>query len=322
MPELSVVVPATDAPPTLERCLCAIRAADADVEVIVVDAPTTASASRARNLGVERARGDIVVFVDADVEIHPDALDRIRASFRRRPEVSAVFGSYDDTPFDRGAVSAFRNLLHHHVHRSSGGVAETFWTGLGAVRRDRFVAIGGFDESRYPHPSIEDIDLGSRLHLAGDTILLDPDIQGTHLKVWTLRSVIETDFARRGVPWVALQLRQRRVSGALNLGWQHRLSAAACVVGLVATLARRPRAVIAAVALVAFLNQRFYRLLHRRLGPGRALAGIALHWLHHLVAVAAVPSGAAVALAEQRGRPVGTVRSSAPSIDRVLSDVA
>ena len=46
-------------------------------------------------------------------------------------------------------------------------------------------------------PSIEDIDLGRRLVEQGASIRLDPDIQGKHLKAWTLRSLLWTDFAAR-----------------------------------------------------------------------------------------------------------------------------
>jgi hypothetical protein len=121
--------------------------------------------------------------------------------------------------------------------------------------------------------------------------VLDPAIQGTHLKAWTLRSMLWTDFARRGVPWVALQVRNRHLSATLNLGWRHRVSALASVVALAAVLRRRPGA--AALALGAFvgLNLAFYRVLWRRAGGLGAAIGVGLHGLHHLVGIAAVPAG-------------------------------
>ncbi|MGH3822979.1 MAG: glycosyltransferase family 2 protein [Pseudonocardiaceae bacterium] len=288
---LSVVVPATDRPPTLPACLAAIERAAGDGEVVVVDGPPGLSASAARNAGARRATGDVLVFVDADVVIHPDALTRIRAAFATCPELTAVFGSYDDAPPTGGTVAAFRNLLHHHVHQGAGGPAETFWSGLGALRRDAFFAAGGFDADRFPHPSVEDIDLGVRLAATGAHILLDPTIQGTHLKAWTLRSMVCTDFARRSVPWVALQLRSGRVSTALNLGWRHRISAAACTVATLAVLARRPRVAAASLLVLLGLNRDFYALLARRRGLGEAAVGVGLHAVHHLTAVAAVPAG-------------------------------
>ena len=132
---------------------------------------------------------------------------------RPTPRLVAVFGSYDDQPADPAPVSRFRNLLHHHVHSSSPGPAETFWAGLGAIRRDAFLAAGGFDAARYPEPAIEDIELGTRLVADGASIVLDPQIRGTHLKRWSLTSMVRTDLVRRGIPWVQLQLESGRSSG-------------------------------------------------------------------------------------------------------------
>lgn len=296
MSTLSVVVPATDDPPTLDRCLAAIRAADAAPdEVVVVRTPTELSAAGARNEGVRRATGDLVVFVDADVEVRPEAFRRIRAAFDADSSMTAVFGSYDDTPDHPGVVSRFRNLLHHHVHQLGAGPAETFWTGLGAVRRTAFSAIGGFDEARYPHPSIEDIEFGDRLIASGGSVVLDPTIQGTHLKAWSLRSMVWTDLARRAVPWVALQVRTGRMSATLNCGWRHRASAAAVLLLSLAVAGWAPAVAAFALSALVGLNHAFYGLLVRQLGPWNAAVGVLLHALHHLVAIVAVPVGVAVA---------------------------
>lgn len=302
-PSLSVVVPATDDPPTLDRCLAAIAEAhDAPTEVIVVDGPRELTVCEARNTGVERSSGDVVVFVDSDVEVHPDAFTRIRAVFADDPDLAAVHGSYDDRPADRSTVSVFRNLLHHHVHQANAGPAETFWSGLGAVRRTAFDAVGGFDEARYRVPSIEDIDLGHRLWARGERLRLDPTIQGTHLKRWGLWNMVRTDFARRGVPWMVLQLRNRRLASTLNCGWQHRLGALACVVAVLALVLGRPLVSLGALAVLVATNGAFHRLLVRELGWIRGVLGIGLHALHHLVAVAAVPAALVVAIVSPRVR--------------------
>ena len=300
MTTLSVVVLATDAPATLPRCLAAIDRSGCADEVIVVDGPARLSASAARNAGADRATGDVVVFVDADVEVHADALQRIRAAFDTQGALTAVFGSYDDAPAADGVVSAFRNLLHHHVHQQAAGPAETFWSGLGAVRRGTFRTVGGFDEQRFPLPSVEDVDLGARLTAAGAQVLLDPAIQGTHLKRWTLRSMVVTDVTRRGVPWVALILRHRRGSTALNLGWRHRVTACACALAAGGLLTRRPWAAAVALGVVASLNRDLYALLARRRGWPEAAAGVALHMVHHLCGLAAVPLGVVSHVREQR----------------------
>ena len=179
----------------------------------------------ARNLAAAQARGDILLFVDADVELHPDAVERIRVRFAADPELAAVFGSYDDRPAAYGVVSRFRNLLHHHTHHSHPGPATTFWAGCGAVRRDAFLALGGFDAAAYERPCIEDIEFGLRLSDAGGRILLDPAIQGTHHKRWTLASMVSTDIQQRAMPWSQLLLQRRQLPTMLNLAIPARISA-------------------------------------------------------------------------------------------------
>jgi GT2 family glycosyltransferase len=288
MPSLSAIVPATNAPPTLAECLEAIRAADEPPEQLIVVEEGGGPAD-ARNRGAIGAASDVLVFVDADVLVHHDAFVRIRRAFDADPSLSALFGSYDDRPADPGTVSAFRNLLHHHVHQEGEAEASTFWAGLGAVRRDSFAAVGGFDARRYPVPSVEDIDLGARLTAAGYRIALDPYVQGTHLKAWSLRGMVESDFWHRGVPWVELLLRHRTGSSALNLGWRHRLSAVASLVAAGALLRGRFRTALAAFGVLVALNRSFYELLARRRGRLEAVMGVGLHALHHVVGALSVP---------------------------------
>lgn len=261
--------------------------------------PTNANAAAARNLGAGEATGDVLLFVDSDVEVGEEAVARIRAAFAAEPDLVALFGSYDDAPAAPGIASAFRNLLHHHVHQSSPGPATTFWTGLGAVRRDAFEQVGGFDESV---SFMEDIDLGMRLASAGGRIVLDPEVVGTHLKQWTVWSMVKTDFADRGVPWVRLLLRHRHSAGTLNLSWRHRLSAVASIVGVGAFAFGRPRVALASGATLVVLNHGFYALLLRRRGPVEAGIGVGLHALHHLAGAAAVPVGAVLHFRDELAR--------------------
>lgn len=307
---LSVIVPATDSPPTLARCVEALRAVlPDDAELVVVEEAAGPGPAAARNEGARRAGGDVLVFVDADVVVHADALARIEAAFAADAGLAAVFGAYDDAPAAPGAVSRFRNLLHHHVHASSAGEAETFWAGLGAVRRSAFEAVGGFDERRYPVASIEDIELGVRLRERGARIALDPTIRGTHLKRWTLASMVTTDFARRGLPWMRLQLERGRLAGTLNLSRRQRLATGAAGLAALALCVRRPRAALTLAAASVVANAPFYGVLARAGGPRLALAGMPLHLVHHATAAAA----AATALAAHGRRTWLQARSNRPA---------
>lgn len=285
-----MIVPATGVRPSLPRCVAAIDAGIGvhDELIVIRDAPHPGPAS-ARNQGARGACGAILVFVDADVEIRSDVLARIRRRFAADPDLAAVFGSYDDSPEERDVVSTFRNLLHHYVHQGAGGNVNSFWAGLGAVRRSAFEQVGGFD-TRIARASVEDIELGARLAAIPGRIELDPDIQGKHLKRWTLPAMVRTDLRQRGIPWTRLALRGRATRCSLNLAWRHRLSAAASLLMMLSLTRRRPRAATASLGVLCALNQPFYRLLAGR-GRRYLAAGIALHIVHHLTSVIALVVG-------------------------------
>ncbi len=83
------------------------------------------------------------------------------------------------------------------MHQSGAERASTFWSGCGDIRRSLFLEHSGFNE-RFGRPAIEDIELGSRLIRARRRIVLDREIQVTHLKTWTFLSLVKTDILDRG----------------------------------------------------------------------------------------------------------------------------
>ena len=319
-PTLAVVVPATDGPATLDRCLAAIAAADDPPdELVVVTTPPGAGPAAARNRGVAETTADIVLFVDSDVLVHADVLTRVRQAFASDQRLVGVFGSYDHAVATESTVAAFRNLLHHVVHQRSAGDVESFWAGIGAVRRTGFDAAGGFDANRYPHPSIEDIELGGRLARQG-RILLDPAIQGTHLKEWSLTSMVRTDFGRRGVPWVSLLVSRRELPATLNLGARERASVSGRArrrAGASSVVAR-PSSLSGSRAEVA-LNHDLLALLHERLGPrGADRRRRAAHGAPADGRCRRAGRPARVGLAEHASRRLERRRDRLGGLDRVL----
>lgn len=304
----SVIVPVYNGQRYLENALSALaastRAAD---EIIVVDDGSTdgtADLARrhgatvvtlaggprgpavARNCGAEASSGEILVFLDADVAVHPTTLERIAARFALDPGISALFGSYDDRPPEPNTVSRYKNLLHHFTHQNSRADASTFWAGCGAIRREAFVDVGGFDEG-FRRPSIEDIDLGMRLTSGGRQVRSCPDILVTHLKRWTLRSLIHTDVFLRAIPWSRLIVRRGSLPNDLNTSRSSRYSAAAAWILALAVLAAawQPWVLLAAIPALAILhacNARFLAFLYRCGGLGFAAKASALHFFYYL----------------------------------------
>ncbi|HVF49490.1 MAG TPA: glycosyltransferase family 2 protein [Pyrinomonadaceae bacterium] len=306
-PYISVVVPVYNGGVQLEQCLAALLASDFRAREIIVadDASTDASAATARSLGVavvslaarsgpaaarnhgaRRARGEVLLFIDADVVVRRDTLARVAATFRARPDIAAVFGSYDDAPEAANFVSQYKNLLHHHVHQQASAEAATFWAGCGAVRRAAFERAGGFDAVKYARPSIEDIELGYRLRRGGGKIILDRELQVKHLKRWTLAVLLRTDIHARALPWTRLILEQGALINDLNLRVAQRVCAALTGTALVLLALSYFNALLAAfslvaLAIVALINLPLLRFFARRRGAWFAARAFGLQLLYY-----------------------------------------
>jgi GT2 family glycosyltransferase len=138
--------------------------------VRVVDEPRK-GLTRAREAGRLAARGDLLLFLDADCRAPLRWVERVEARFRSDPALLAISGPYRFYDWDlwgRVLLRAYdlvlapltqllaRNLLH---------VGVVFYGGNFAVRRDALAAIGGFDTTIAFHG--EDTNLGRRLAARG-----------------------------------------------------------------------------------------------------------------------------------------------------------
>ena len=346
MSSVSVIVPVHNGGDAFRRCAAALASAlgPEDELVIVADGETDGAwrdlppmrgtvqtvlnstprgPAMARNRGAELATGEVLFFVDADVVVQPDTLDRVRDAFDSHDGLDALVGSYDDTPGDPAFLSQYRNLLHHYTHQVAGhqppdsgpyAPLSTFWTGCGAVRREIFRQLGGFDES-YPVPCIEDIEFGYRLTDAGYRIGIDPELQVTHLKAWDAAGMIRTDVLQRAAPWAELLLKRGGAENNLNVDRRSRMSVLAVGGMLASGVAApfRPRLALPVTVLSACaflgLNFPFYKYLAQRRGVGFAVRTLPWHVLYYGC------SGAGFALAllrASRGKAAAASLSDRP----------
>jgi glycosyltransferase involved in cell wall biosynthesis len=330
-PYLSIIIPVRNGKKVLPVMLEALRQSELPRdtwELIVVDDGSTDESAAiasgyadlvirlpapsrgpgyARNRGVERARGECVVFMDADCLPRPDTLRRIAATMASQPDVDALFGAYCDEPAAAGLVSQYRNLLHHYTHDQEPGDAQTFWAGCGCVRRSVFVAVGMYDEWRFSRPQIEDVELGYRISGKGYRIRLQPDIQVTHLKHWTFWSMLKADFMDRGVPWARLLAEQSALLGkaaaktrTLSLRTKEKNNTFFVCLGLM-LLALAPMvpyqrdfiwAGIASLLLVVARGMPLYSFFYRKRGLIFAVCAVLLHFMYYVTAAVSVVWGA------------------------------
>jgi len=305
-PTVSVIIPVHNGGAYFRTCLSKLaQAVPKPIEIIVVAdgdsdgswrlakefgaklirIPESGGPARARNLGAQAAKGDILFFVDADVAVCPEAVGYAISVFKNNPYLAAAIGSYDDAPGDPGFLSQYRNLMHHYVHQTGNEEASTFWGACGLIRREIFLQMGGFNES-YRRPSIEDIELGYRLKQAGYKIRLCKTLQVKHLKRWEPISLLRADFFYRALPWTELIWRDRKLNNDLNLQVSSRVSIVLTYAMLLSflgtwwSLGCLVLASLLALPLV-IINAPLYRFFWRKHGILFAIKTIPWHWLYY-----------------------------------------
>lgn len=303
---ISIIIPVYNGGDSFRRCLESIAktsatpletivVADGDTDgsselaekyhnVKVIRLPQSKGPATARNRGAKEAKGDILLFIDADVEISPQTITQVSLVFQENPNIAALIGSYDETPGSQNFLSQYKNLFHHYTHQQGSEEATTFWGACGAIRREIFEKIGGFDES-YRRPSVEDIELGYRLKKAGYQIKLCKHIQVKHLKRWEAISLLRAEFFYRALPWTALILNRRQMANDLNLNWTNRLSVILIyllLLALIATYWWPPSLAITLLLAITLIviNRRVYQFFLTQKGSLFTLKVIPWHFLY------------------------------------------
>jgi len=191
---ISVIIPAYNAEATLGNCLDALEAQSLShdwYEVIVVDDGSTdqtaeivrqydvqlfrqpnAGPAAARNQGAQLARGDILLFTDADCEPTPDWVERMIQPFRS-PDVTGAKGVYRTR--QRELVARFVQLEYEDKYdrMSRYDHIDFVDTYSAAYRRDVFLANDGFD-AVFPTASVEDQEFSFRLARKGYRLVFAP----------------------------------------------------------------------------------------------------------------------------------------------------
>jgi glycosyltransferase involved in cell wall biosynthesis len=136
-----------------------------------------ADRSAARNLGVEQARTPLVAFLDDDDAALPGRLERQRAALEDAWWAPLAFGRVHVVDGDGLPRDDWNRLLDTRFARLARAGAASYedvlavqapiYTSATMVRRDAFLAVGGFDSA---FDAYEDLDLYLRLARIGDLL--------------------------------------------------------------------------------------------------------------------------------------------------------
>ncbi|QUX26728.1 glycosyltransferase [Nocardiopsis akebiae] len=206
---MSVVIPVKGRVQLLRAQLASLRSAmdrsPEPAEVIVVDdsEPADAASHRAncrefgaryvtgprhvgakRNLGVEQAAYDLILFTDSDCRVPPDVFERHVKTLRSADD--SVGGVTGPTFVEQGRAPANRvmrwsKLINDDLERPRRCARVTWATATNlAVRREVFEEVGGFPSESLDHVGGEDCDLGLKMSDAGYAIVCDPEAVVVH----------------------------------------------------------------------------------------------------------------------------------------------
>lgn len=230
---LSIVIPTYNASRFMPNLLDSIfsQALD-DMEVIIVDDCSSDNTietvkeypvrliqmernggpARARNRGVEAARGEVIFFLDADVVVLDGTLREVRNYFAENPSAQCVIGMCATEPLNQGFVPKYMAMFEYiHLLGAPENKVSVFAPRCGAIKKDFFQKIGGYDES-YTGADVEDFELARRISRE-ESIVLNPKILVKHQFVNNVEEAVRNYF-KRAVMWIQLFMKDRQLDNA------------------------------------------------------------------------------------------------------------
>ncbi|MFI6929794.1 glycosyltransferase family 2 protein [Streptomyces sp. NPDC050287] len=313
-PLVSVIIPNYNYARTIGMCLDSVsRQTYPRVEVIVVDDCSTDDSARiareagvtvlstgtnsgvaaTRNVGVRHSRGEVLLFLDSDVALAPDAVHKAVNRLLAEPKAGAVCGIYEPVPLIRDSlVEECRSLQAYYWRQTAEGTVTFLFPSICAMWRRVYDDVGPFDARLR---QTEEVDYGLRLSQRYDLILTST-VRGTHdddHELWPLARKIFT----RGRLRVPLYARRRRFAKGFETAsraWGS-LAALLAVPALLLPLFLGPAGWLVPAALLALslgCDLGMYGYVRRTRGFGFLLVFAAVQFVFNLAVASGVVTGA------------------------------
>ena len=227
--KISIIIPVYNRDELLFLCLKSIKNNfRSNIEVIVVDdcSPQpfrrlvedfgyiyirhdkNKGAGASRNTGVRNASCDVLLFIDSDIELYPDTIDKIANVFDDDNSISAVTVPISIENKFNNFASKYKTAFFRWSAIGMKSDVAYICTSCAAIKKDVFLKIGGFSEN-YKGASWEDTEMGLSIIEKGWRIRFCKDIEVIHNKKLSLMELIKSDYGRT-VDFVGLLIGKRK----------------------------------------------------------------------------------------------------------------
>lgn len=313
-PLVSVIVPNYNYGRVLGQCLRALQAQTyAPLEIVLVDdrstddsvavaeslgvdvisPPVNSGVSAARNLGASHANGEILVFLDSDIALAPDAVANAVALLESDPKIGAVCGNFDPVPLVRDSlVKEYRNLFRHYYFLCRlGSISGFLPTSILAMSAKVWAEVGPFNTRL---DQSEGADLGERVTDRYEVHLTDT-VRGCHDDDQNLKVALRKIFVRTKVQ-IPFFLQPRYAASTVGSP-ESRASLAATLTAITAPLPllAMPLTVAPAAFLAWYLviDRQMYRFVFAERGVAFGVFFAGTHFLANLTIAAGAAAGIA-----------------------------
>ncbi|MFA5810392.1 MAG: glycosyltransferase family A protein [Thermoleophilia bacterium] len=167
--------------------------------------------SKARNTGVREARGEIIIFIDADCIVLPNTIENSINELLQGDSI-CVGGAYTREPWDKDFFSIFQSLYIHHVETKVEH-PDYIATHCLAIRKSTFDEFGGFIEDSFigHQASVEDVEFCHRMLRAGHQLTRSPNIQVQHMFRFSFTRSVKNAI-KKSKYWTMYSLKNRDVT--------------------------------------------------------------------------------------------------------------
>ncbi len=274
---ISIIVPVYNGEENLEKCLNHIlNSTYKKYEIIVVDdcsddgsgeiakrytenvirLEKRSSPAMARNVGSLRANGEILLFIDSDIFVMNNTIQRIVNFLNENKHIDGVTGLYAEQSPSLNFCSRYKHFYLRYKFINMPEFVSVPNTALLTVRKDSFKKVEGFNTDML---TCEDFEFGQRFSKAGYRIYNDKTLEVIHNRYFSFRILVHNDFVK------AVNLTQ------LFLNWKKDIYQYPGESGILSISTKQLTGVVLTILLLVNLLLLFFYF-----SPGLIVTGLAL----------------------------------------------